>query len=948
MKESMKTEPQLPMRGLLHRVASSNDEDDEDGMLVYSTPKTHQKHQRLIGSVDQSGPRTSKQMCSIHDGILKDNGDDDDQSSVYSFDSILPSPPSVHHDQDDEKNVFHGDEALSVMNSSNPKMNNIHHLSFTLDSNSSKRNFNNLLLSKEKVVSESDEEESEESDDELSLFSMKKSKKKVETNKKRKVSQSNGSDIKVNLDLMHLTKLETENIKSHERKLVIPSLILTQQQVNTKDNSEKSSQATQENDTEKKPLLEQSEPSNSADTELILDNFTPCDNVNNTMQENLVDEEYIVSLTPELEEKEPVTVEPVQGEMVNQDMNDNNTVTFTQAHHVDNIRSDNGINFPSDAPLEDILYLDFIESNSPNHHHSEKQNISEDEETNIEVIVPKKMIDICTQTDKIFIPSYTSQNDLGDKNNICSICLNVWSSTGLHQVCCLGCGHLFGKNCIEKWLKKNSTCPKCKKTADRSHIRLLYIDNLSAVDSQRLDQLEKQLEHEVNLRKTLENMKNGLELRVKMLMEQLGQPGAAVLALSPNTDSNVEQKETDQKKSLIQRSLELAERKKRDFILNDHEGSRVIQSSKSKKKGQFPRKRSSSCPKQIFQLSLLEKSSLIEISNPSLGSKAVSLLMSFESKDKTCGFYSFTNVDQLIQKPSLLLQSKKIVHNSPLTCIRAHYLLNIDGTNNFDGYSVNISSSNTHLILTSSLDRTIRITDSRQSGVSNSVCFCPYLTSTELEYDSITCCEWNRSNVNYCFASLSNGSILCYDIRKPSEPFLTTGDKSHAQLHSMFHVPNVGLIVSNSSSIRCYDENYSGYTKSYNLFSGNITSLQFNHVTNTCMFVGKENSKQSTVQFFKLNDKIQAICTDTLDINYHKEELLLGRSVFTSSAHNNNTLAVPKTNDHCVEIYRSYGDKEFQLFTEIVESDNSPYENVALFNNNLFLLSTHRLAMYQI
>ncbi|KAG2386357.1 hypothetical protein C9374_002803 [Naegleria lovaniensis] len=914
---SSTTELELPMKGLLQR----------NNHNLLSTPKNHhqQQQKRLLDSVDQS---SCKQMISIHN---KDY-DDDDHSSVYSFDSILPSPPSITVQQI-EKNVFDNDEPFST------NAMNIHHSRSFMSSNHSKRNLNHdIKLSQEQG---SDEESDDDSDDELRLFSMKKSKKKIESNKKRKVSQPN-------VCLTKFEKLEADNTTSdgNEIKLVNPSLVVTQQQMNTKEEqASKISHEIQECGVENTPL-EQSKPLKGTASELVLGDITSHDNID-TLQEPLMDEEFIVSLTPELEEQQAVTAEQEETlSTVNNVMNNNNAINFTQAQH-ENTGTDDATTVTADVhPIEDILDLEFNdELHSPTQQLFEKQTISEDEDTNIEVIVPKKMIDACTQTDKVYIPSYSVRNDAGDKNNICSICLHAWSSTGLHQVCCLGCGHLFGKNCIEKWLKKNSTCPKCKKQADRSNIRLLYIDNISAVDSQRLDQLEKQLEQEAHLRKTLETMKNGLELRVKMLMEQLGQSGSAVIQTS-SVDSNSEQKEADQRKSLIQRSLELAERKKRDHILNDTEGSRVIQSSKSKK-NQFPRKRSGTSPKQLFQLPL-ENSSLIELSNPSLDSKAASLLVSFESRDKTCGFYSFTNIDQLAQKPSLLLQSKKIVHNSPLTCIKAHYLLNIDGTtNNFDGYSVNVNSSNTHLILTSSLDKTVRITDSRQSGMSNSVCFCPYLTSaTELEYESITCCEWNRSNANYCFASLSNGSILCYDIRKPSEPFLITGDKSYTQLHSMFHVPNVGLIVANSQSIRCYDENYSGYTKSYHLFSGNITSLRFNHVTNTCMFVGKENAKQSSIQFFKLNDKIQAICTDTLDIS-HKEELL-NRPVFISS-HKNNTLAIPKPNDHCVEIYRSYGDKELQLFTEIVENDNnSPIQNVSLFDNDVFVLTTQHLSMYHI
>jgi E3 ubiquitin-protein ligase RFWD3 len=40
-----------------------------------------------------------------------------------------------------------------------------------------------------------------------------------------------------------------------------------------------------------------------------------------------------------------------------------------------------------------------------------------------------------------------------DERAECPICFEPWSSTGPHRICCLVCGHLFGHNCIMKWLK---------------------------------------------------------------------------------------------------------------------------------------------------------------------------------------------------------------------------------------------------------------------------------------------------------------------------------------------------------------------------------------------------------------------------------------------------------------------------------------------------------------
>lgn len=46
-----------------------------------------------------------------------------------------------------------------------------------------------------------------------------------------------------------------------------------------------------------------------------------------------------------------------------------------------------------------------------------------------------------------------SLNDDDDDGSICSICLDTWESKGIHRLVALKCGHLFGENCIKRWVK---------------------------------------------------------------------------------------------------------------------------------------------------------------------------------------------------------------------------------------------------------------------------------------------------------------------------------------------------------------------------------------------------------------------------------------------------------------------------------------------------------------
>ncbi|KAF7635733.1 RING-type domain-containing protein, partial [Meloidogyne graminicola] len=44
----------------------------------------------------------------------------------------------------------------------------------------------------------------------------------------------------------------------------------------------------------------------------------------------------------------------------------------------------------------------------------------------------------------------------------CSICLDEFKLNERAQQL-IQCNHIFHKKCIQKWLKKNSTCPLCRK-----------------------------------------------------------------------------------------------------------------------------------------------------------------------------------------------------------------------------------------------------------------------------------------------------------------------------------------------------------------------------------------------------------------------------------------------------------------------------------------------------
>jgi len=97
----------------------------------------------------------------------------------------------------------------------------------------------------------------------------------------------------------------------------------------------------------------------------------------------------------------------------------------------------------------------------------------------------------------------TVQNasDNPDEAFACSICLDTLTNTGSHKPACLKCGHIFGENCLQRWIKVGCNrdarrCPTCNTKASLKDIRVLYTKNLVAVDTAEITALELKVEQE--------------------------------------------------------------------------------------------------------------------------------------------------------------------------------------------------------------------------------------------------------------------------------------------------------------------------------------------------------------------------------------------------------------------------------------------------------------------
>ncbi|MPC39262.1 E3 ubiquitin-protein ligase RFWD3 [Portunus trituberculatus] len=96
-----------------------------------------------------------------------------------------------------------------------------------------------------------------------------------------------------------------------------------------------------------------------------------------------------------------------------------------------------------------------------------------------------------------------------DEGQTCPICFDPWTNKGDHRLSSLKCGHLFGYECISKWLqgstKRNrGKCPQCNAKVTKKDIRIIYAKNIKALDTTEKEKIMKELEKEREEKRRLE------------------------------------------------------------------------------------------------------------------------------------------------------------------------------------------------------------------------------------------------------------------------------------------------------------------------------------------------------------------------------------------------------------------------------------------------------------
>ncbi|UJR07685.1 hypothetical protein I4U23_011970 [Adineta vaga] len=101
----------------------------------------------------------------------------------------------------------------------------------------------------------------------------------------------------------------------------------------------------------------------------------------------------------------------------------------------------------------------------------------------------------------------------------CPICFEPWTTSGAHRLVSTYCGHLFGKICIERWLRTTPSCPQCQSRVRRRDLRWIYCRSIQATDTSERDNAIKERDFERKEKRQIEHEKAELQIAYDTLKQ---------------------------------------------------------------------------------------------------------------------------------------------------------------------------------------------------------------------------------------------------------------------------------------------------------------------------------------------------------------------------------------------------------------------------------------------
>ncbi|KAM4614149.1 E3 ubiquitin-protein ligase RFWD3 [Discoglossus pictus] len=292
-----------------------------------------------------------------------------------------------------------------------------------------------------------------------------------------------------------------------------------------------------------------------------------------------------------------------------------------------------------------------------------------------------------------------------DEGDLCAICFDSFTNAGQHRLSALRCGHIFGYNCIERWLKGGAAkCPQCNKKAKRSDIVVLYVRTLKALDTSEQERMKSSLDKEQTMRKKAELESAQCRLQVQVLTDECGKL----------------RKQVQELKMLIAQ--------------HGHSSSQQPSSSRSGLSNSLPS--SQGQHKYNFEKAIL------------ISQTGNCRVMSYSNQMSCLVVSQPSPQSTLIPGCGIKKLSASNMKSSQYVPIHSKQIRGLAFNDRSDG-----------LLLSAALDNTVKLT----SLMTNTV------VQTYNTGRPVWSCCWCSDNTNYIYAGLINGSVLVYDLRDTSQ-----------------------------------------------------------------------------------------------------------------------------------------------------------------------------------
>ncbi|KAJ1852370.1 RING finger and WD repeat domain-containing protein 3 [Coemansia sp. RSA 1822] len=353
------------------------------------------------------------------------------------------------------------------------------------------------------------------------------------------------------------------------------------------------------------------------------------------------------------------------------------------------------------------------------------------------------------------------EETIADDRNTCSVCLEPWSISGPHRVISLKCGHLFGQSCAKKWLRRCNQkhrrkgskivgkCPECNQDSEWRDIRPIYARSITAVDAEKLNELQAEI-------RRLNDSKLRLEDERAALRTGYSEMRVQVMRLRKELDESTAQREW----------LELDNASLRRQI-----GERIDASGEQENELDLPRVddilSDTPAAETLGKRSLYVPRMRLRATIPMTSQAQESSRLLVVHPHEPLVYASYSN-------PTLRMHTLAQIDIHGTT---KAILLELPHKQEIRGAEVSPHITGARYMLTASLDQTAAIS-SLGSAPSDTSCVptkrsSPMLAATIKVRAQCWSCAWDPSDANVCYVGTTSARVLMFDLRRTDMPVHT-------------------------------------------------------------------------------------------------------------------------------------------------------------------------------